>query len=75
MVPPFEKVTKKKKENNLLHFCFTLRKCFVLVMCRHFTFKVVKFIKIEPDLLKIGQSHDAKNHTRETVNVYAVGVL
>ena len=50
MVPPDEKVTKKKAENNLFQFCFALRKCFVFVNCRHFTtsewLKVLKLSKI-----------------------------
>ena len=48
-VPPFWKVTKKA-ENNLFQFCFTLRKCFGCVICRHFTtlrwLKVLKLSKI-----------------------------
>ena len=63
MVPPDENVTKKKAENNLSQFCFTLRKCFVFVICRHF--KVVKRIKIKQNLLKTGQNHDAKNNRLE----------
>ena len=39
MVPPF-----KKAENNLFQFCFTLRKCFVFVSCRHFT--TLKWLKV-----------------------------
>ena len=50
MVPHFEKVPKKKAESNLFQFCFTLRKCFVFVICRHFTtlkwLKVLKLSKI-----------------------------
>ena len=54
-----KKVTKRKAENNLFQFCFTLRKCFFFffffflfnfVICRHFTtgrwLKVLKLNKI-----------------------------
>ena len=44
MVPTFEKVTKKKAENNLFQFCFTLCKCFNFVICRHFT--TIKWLKV-----------------------------
>ena len=66
MVPLFEKVAKKKAENNIFHCCVTLRKCFVFCCCFFFyDFKVVKSIKIEQTLLKNGQSHDAKNKRSE----------
>ena len=54
MVPPFEKVTKKKAENSLFQFCFTLRKCFVFVICRHFmTLKWLKVLKLSKICLKM----------------------
>ena len=65
MVPPFEKVTKKKAENSLLQFCFTLCKCFVFVICSILRLKVVKSIKIGQNLLTNGQSHDAENKRSE----------
>ena len=54
MVPTFEKVTKKKAENNLFRFCFTLRKCFVFVMGRHFTtLKWLKVVKLSKSCFKM----------------------
>ena len=55
VLSPFEKVTKKKAENNLFQFCFTLRKYFVTVICRHFT--SLKGLKV----LKLG--HNSNNET------------
>ena len=49
MVPPFEKVTKKKAENNLFQFNFTLLKCFAFVICRHLT--TLKWL----DMLKLSK--------------------
>ena len=47
---PFRKIHKKKVENNLFWFCVTLCKCFVFIICRHFTtvkwLKVLKYSKI-----------------------------
>ena len=48
---PFRKSHKKKEtENNFFQFFFTLHKCFVFVICRHFTtlkwLKVLKLRKI-----------------------------
>ena len=43
-VPPFEKVTKKKAEKNPFQFSFDLLKCFVFVICRHFT--TLKWLKV-----------------------------
>ena len=54
MVPRFEKVTKKKAENNLFQFFFTLRKCFVFVICRHCTtLKWLKVLKLSKICLKM----------------------
>ena len=50
MVAPDEKVTKKKAENIFFQVCFTLRKCFVFVIFRHFT--TLKWLKV-PKLSKI----------------------
>ena len=58
---PCRKSHKKKAENNLFQFCFSLRKRLVFVICGHFT-TVVKSIKIEQNLLWNGQSHDAKTN-------------
>ena len=44
MLSPEETVTKKKAENNLFRFCFTLRNCFVFVICMHFT--TLKWLKV-----------------------------
>ena len=56
MVPPFEKITEKKAENNLFQLCFTFLKCFVFVICRHFTtlkwLKVSKLSKICLQMIK-----------------------
>ena len=53
-VPPFEKVPKRKAENNLFQFCFTLRKCFVFVICRHFTTsKWLNVLKLSKVCLKM----------------------
>ena len=61
MVPLLEKVTKKA-ENTLFQFCFTLRKCFVFVMCGHFTtLKWLKVLKLSKIFFQNGQSYDAKN--------------
>ena len=47
MVAPFEKVTKKKVENNRFQFYFTLRKCFFFFchLQAFYDFEVVKNIK------------------------------
>ena len=60
-LPPFEKVTKPKAENNLFQICFTLRKCFVFVICRHFTtLKWLKVLKLSKICLKIVKCMMAK---------------
>ena len=41
---PFRKSQKKKAENNIFQCCFTSRKCFVFVICRHFT--ILKWLKV-----------------------------
>ena len=56
------KSLKKKVENNLFQFLFTLHKCFVLSFLGIYDFKVVKNIKTEQSLLKNDQSHDVKNN-------------
>ena len=63
MVPPFEKVTQKKKaENNCLQCCFTLRKCFVFVICRHFTtLKWSKVLKLSKICLKMVKAMTPKS--------------
>ena len=62
MVPPFENVTKKKAENNLFLFCFTLRKCFVFVICRHFaTLKWLKVLKLSKIGLKMVKAMTPKS--------------
>ena len=51
---PDEKVTKKKTENNLFQFCFTIRKCFNFVICGHFTtLKWLKVLKLSKICLKM----------------------
>ena len=48
--PLSKKSQKRKAENNLFQFCFTLCKCFNFVICRRFTtlkwLNVLKFSKI-----------------------------
>ena len=56
--PLSKKSQKRRQKINLFQFCFTLRKCFVFVICRHFT-------TLKQNLLKNGQSHDAKNNRSE----------
>ena len=54
IIPFLSKGTKKKAENNLFQFCFTLRKCFVFVICRHFsTSKWLKVLKLNKICLKM----------------------
>ena len=56
MVPHDEKVTKKKAENNLFQFCFTLLYVNVLffVICRHFTtWKLLEVLKLSKRCLKM----------------------
>ena len=51
MVPPFEKVTKKKAENNLFQFWY-----FVFAICRHFTtLKWLKVLKLSKVCLKMNK--------------------
>ena len=53
MVPAFKNVTKKKAENNLLQFYFTLSTFFFFFFFffSFYDFKVVKSIKIKQNLL------------------------
>ena len=54
MVPPNEKITKKKAENNLFQCSFTLCNCFVFVICRHnMTLKWLKVLKLSNICLKM----------------------
>ena len=54
MVPPFEKVTKRRQKKNLFQFYFTLHKYFVFVLCRHFmTLKWLKVLKLNKICLKM----------------------
>ena len=63
MVPAFEKVTKKKAENNLFQFGFTLRKCFVFVICMHFTtLKWLKVLKLSKICLKMVKAMTSKTN-------------
>ena len=56
MVPAFEKVTKLKAEHNLFQCCFSLRKWFVFVICRHFTtLKWLKVLKLSKICLKVAK--------------------
>ena len=58
---PLTKTSQKKAENNVLFDVNVLFLSFVAV----YDFKVVKSIKIEQNLFKNGQSHDAKNNRSE----------
>ena len=66
MVLPFEKVTKKKAETNHFQFCFTSCKCFVFVICRHFTtLKWLKVLKLSKICLKTAKAMTPKNNRSE----------
>ena len=63
MVPPFENVIKKKAENNLFRFCFTLRKCLGFVICGHFTtLKWLKLLKLSTICFKMVKAMTTKTN-------------
>ena len=46
LMAPLSKKSQKEGKNNLFQFCFTLRKCFVFVICGHFmTLKWLNVLK------------------------------
>ena len=53
MITHFETVTKRKAESNLFQLCVTLHKCFVFVICRHFTLNWLKVLKLSKIFLKM----------------------
>ena len=75
MVPPYERVTKKKTQITFFYqFSFTLLKCFVFVIYRPFTtLRWLKVLKLSKICLKMIKATTQNNNNNKTADQRAFG--
>ena len=66
MVPPFEKVTKRRQKITIFDFVLPYVNVFVFVICRHFTtVKCLKVLKLSKIYLKMLKAMTQKNNNKK----------